>query len=347
MFMYAGGILKSKIKNQYLTLFENNSFESIFKSNGNALISVLVSMGLISILAIALGSMMANLNRESRRLTQKMGVLQMQSEILNIFMNKDKCLFNLAAGPFNLANMPSTPNSALPAYSKSRKTLQMIRDGQDVAAPAILASGEQIVNVMGVTISSIDLKNWYTSGANSYRADLVINITSDAGPLAPIQIRNLRIITTGPSTAANIVFCGAPGRGQPSPGPAIATSAWNIPLFVAGAAMPTITIQLPSNANNVSVSEDCRISTPNGESTLQVHLKDAANDIVQTLTVCSINGVSESQTGSTGNSVSFPVPAGVVSLVIVGTLTTDGLWTGSNGSNSVSYSGQIFIDELL
>lgn len=314
---------------------------------GNSLITVLLAMGLASILSLVIASMMSDFSKQSHRLEHKIQALQLERVLMNSFMSQAVCLNNVGSGPVDLSTVPSAPAPNTTNYITTRISLNDIKDGPASTSPVILTSGSGVPNVFGLKVVNIGLKNWYTPSADNYRADLELALESDSGPIAPVSVRDIRIFTTGPLASKTILACGSPGQGLPTLGPTITANSWSIAINAARSSNQTATFTIPPKAVFAAISANCTISTANGGATLIVELLDATNTTQASFTVCSFSGDSDIQTGGVGGSASFPIPVGIVTLRFRGQLSTDGIFTGGGATNSAGYTGQLFVDPLL
>lgn len=171
---------------------------------GNTLITVLVALGIASILVAGTMSMLYQLQKETRRLTVKANLIDIQSSIRRMLSDSAKCTFNMNYGSITVNH---TSAAALSAHSVDFLSTASLKFGTTPDSETILSLG-QIPSLSGTEVTKIKVNNWRSSSATDYLADLVIEISSTSGPIAPLVIANISFTTAGGGLIAEpIVSC--------------------------------------------------------------------------------------------------------------------------------------------
>ncbi len=103
-------------------------------NSGNSLIQIVISIGLMSILAVIFASMMESQNKQVKILSEKLLMQEIETSIRSVFLNEDycSCLFRnktfdtgnktwssgITSLPNSFTNVPVFPNACIAATEK-------------------------------------------------------------------------------------------------------------------------------------------------------------------------------------------------------------------------------------
>lgn len=191
----------------------------LFNQNGNSLLQVILASGLMGLVALGLASMMANQNKEVGALEEKMMLIGLQTQVMNVLSSPAFCECFIGTNTLNYGADPKVWNG-LPS------TLGSSYDG--TCAPvggAILSVGVPIsvkivpiaLNIMNITetttgsgIFSGNLMIQFNQNLlTRYRKNLLIPIYFSVNMADPVGARRLVSCSSLSSAQINLpVLCG-------------------------------------------------------------------------------------------------------------------------------------------
>ncbi|MNK15816.1 hypothetical protein D3C87_339670 [compost metagenome] len=180
-------------------------------SRGQSLVQVLITIGIMAILASVMATMNYNQAKQNKALTQKLETLDLKNLIQNTFTVTGNCTCQLSA-EINTANAPNLSfNSSAPAESQSLSLLQL-KSGCSPSANVLAKDGELVPGTQTqLRVQRISLDNIKPTGnPNEFLGMISVHFdpNSTAHALAPLRINQKFITTaTSPNTAKVIQTC--------------------------------------------------------------------------------------------------------------------------------------------
>ncbi|RYZ69553.1 MAG: type II secretion system protein [Proteobacteria bacterium] len=168
-------------------------------SSGFSLIEVLVSLAILSILCFAMITVMSNMNRESRGLTEKLGSLTLQGELSQITANPDLCsklVQNFGGKQFNSSDLTTAK-------------IELDSIGFDPASPVAKVGELASPLSTSLRVKSIELTNFTSTGVvDNYSARLVVQYDPAVmvRALLPAVIK-LQLRTSGAGATKTVIDC--------------------------------------------------------------------------------------------------------------------------------------------
>lgn len=187
--------------------------KSIFRLNkGISLIEVLVSVGIMSILALAMTTMISNQSKEIKALEEKYTAVDVKNQLEKLLSSPTYCGCLMAGKTFNEI---SKQWSALPnSFSKSYSALPapctavggpLITVGSQIAGSQVIVSGLTVVGANETVV-----------GSGSYTSKMKISLQNTVRPIKDIEINFNFSVAGGVPTARNLLGCGASAGGMVS-----------------------------------------------------------------------------------------------------------------------------------
>jgi type II secretory pathway pseudopilin PulG len=177
---------------------------NLIASAGFGLIEVLVSIGLVAILAGILTSVILNTLKVQKSLDEKFVLLDTKNFLINAFANSSVCASQLGVQMMNLAATTTTvPYGSDVSYS-------ILRSGDLPNSPIIAQTGIALPGTKMI-IQSIKLKNILKVGTgDSFQGllEVAIDLNTMSLPRKPITMPILFTAST-PLTSATIISCSA------------------------------------------------------------------------------------------------------------------------------------------
>jgi hypothetical protein len=208
--------MKNSIPKKLLKIFPTLGVE------GYSIVEMLVMASIGMIIFLALTTQMNSSRQESKRLTQKMQLLDLSRIVRTTLSSKANCEFNIGrGGSANKLTFNSTPIPALgaadPVYKQNLFTFNNLREGDSAVAPILLEKGTNLKSIDNdIKVKEISLRNWKRLEPSLFTASLTINVESSSGPLAPVTIDGVYLRTSGAGPTKTVESC-AVGN-MPGPG---------------------------------------------------------------------------------------------------------------------------------
>lgn len=176
----------------------------IGNQSGLTLIGVMVALGVSAIVIYIMASMNSAQQKEMSRLFQKLALLDTSNIIRTVLSDEQRCGYNLSqSGTFDATSVPTV---GVPLTSKLI-SLSILVNGTVPTAPTVVEASQEIPTAQGVTATEIYVTNWMHDGSGSYTADLFVDVISSAGPIAPVRIAGINIVSVGAIGARTITRC--------------------------------------------------------------------------------------------------------------------------------------------
>lgn len=145
---------------------------------GSSLVEILMVAGIMSFVALALGSVIFSQARETKSLRQKLEIMDLEKHMQAALVTSDVCTAAVLAGNYYV-----DPTN----LSAASVDLTDIKLTTDAAAPA-LVSPNMKVGDSGLVIDKVQFAGFTAAGPNKYRAFLFVKFKPDD------QIRVLKSI---------------------------------------------------------------------------------------------------------------------------------------------------------
>ncbi|GEM_PF-5023763 len=176
---------------------------------GSSLIEVLISLGISLVLMASVGLILTAQMKESKNITQRLAISDLNSLLINTLMNGAVCTRVLTAGSvtFDSTNADSYISLTGIPYSASVGSVDAVSAGTTIQG--------------GVRVESIRLENFANTGTDTYSADFVIRFDANSLVRSAKPIRLSQIIVTNPGSPASAkipVSCTNPSLPPPPSG---------------------------------------------------------------------------------------------------------------------------------
>lgn len=181
---------------------------------GFSLVEVLISVGLMSIMAIIFTSVLTNYHKSINWLAQKGDAVDLKNQMMSTLNNPTICSCqvnpNLTADNSNDSNLSFNSNTTSGAASMN---MIRIRSGCGATDPIVAEAGQRLSN--GLRVASVTLANLRpaTSPATTaWLGDFTVTFDqgSDSLPIRPVTMTSrLTLATPYPSTSQIILACSA------------------------------------------------------------------------------------------------------------------------------------------
>jgi hypothetical protein len=177
--------------------------------NGNSLISVMVAAAIASIIILGITTALSNLNNSMAFFRNRVDSIEEQNHLMQLLGDDARCSAALKDVALNLTGVTS-------AVSTDAK---VSLPNLTIALPTgniVLATLNKPLNpTSGLTVGSIDLKNFLITGANEVQLSIAIGLTSreNIPSIKPMEIRKIvKVASTDPLGAKKILSCGSGGN---------------------------------------------------------------------------------------------------------------------------------------
>ncbi len=159
---------------------------------GQSLVQTLISVGIIAVLATVMASLISNMMKESKYLSQKLESLDVEKLLISVLADGSVCTSVVSSGDYRI-------NS----NSLNGQTIPLPNIPSSAAAGAQPVVGPNMNFEHGMTVDALRFANITAAGGNQFLAD--IEVTWQQANLArgikPVRIR--QILTPDPMTPAN------------------------------------------------------------------------------------------------------------------------------------------------
>lgn len=177
---------------------------NIFNRRGFTIIEALVSIGIASIIGLAMMTMVSSQNKEIKGLTEKLVVKDLEAQLQRVITVDDycSCLFR---GSKVVAGNLTTPPAAIPTGFN-----WPIPAPPAACTPAgtnLIPSAGNTIPGSNIKISGISYSNVIEIGKNQYSANLNVNLDSNSGVRALKGFKVSLVLTA--DAAGNFLNCGA------------------------------------------------------------------------------------------------------------------------------------------
>lgn len=208
-------------------------------NRGNSLIQVIIAMGLMSILAVSVTSMMSSQNREVKALSEKLLIQELEISAKNLFANQDYCSCLFRGQTFNTVTKSwSTGITRLPS---SFNSVPAFPAGCTASANDIIPPANQNLSGSSMEVDNISLTDTIETSPNSgmYTANLKIAFKNQIRALKPFEMRIPFNIDASANTPTNRPFMSC------SSAPTVSNLVWGVG-YVNGQDIQGIVLNCPA-----------------------------------------------------------------------------------------------------
>jgi hypothetical protein len=189
-----------------------NQWRRIKNNKGISIIEALVGLGIASMVLYGLTSMQINQQKETRALSEKIGVLDVEKLLLQNLADGSLCTYMLTNTTYDPTN-PRTFDQTL-IGSPTPPTISLPGNQIVGSASATVATGPYLAKVgvspstnPNLVVNSIQINGIVDLGSNNYRADFEIGFDPTLLIRRPRPIKLTTILRTDASTPRNILSC--------------------------------------------------------------------------------------------------------------------------------------------
>lgn len=160
--------------------------------NGFSLVEVLVTVGVISIMGLAMATMMSSLERQNKALGQKLESIELEQSLNRILVDNASCgcLFDY------------------PAWTTGTPEINLTHLKKGCSADNLLATDTSIYTNSQLKVETIKLKNITPfAGSGTISGDVEIVLKNGVNSMKPIRIPGLRFSPDDITTPTKIAGC--------------------------------------------------------------------------------------------------------------------------------------------
>lgn len=189
------------------------------KDSGSSLLETLVSIGVASLVMAAMGTLMMNMAREMKSMTEKMASLDVEKVLIQALSDGSLCTKMLTDISYHSGNPKSFDPSRIGSSSPPEISLpndQIIGGSSSTLydGPFLLKKDRKASALsQSLIVSSVKIGNISDLGSgDTYLADFIVTFDTSklVRPIKPLTVST--ILKTDNSTPRRILFCGAKGR---------------------------------------------------------------------------------------------------------------------------------------
>lgn len=180
------------------------------KSKGFSLIQIVVSLGLMSIIALVMAEIFRQQQKSLQYLTQKYDILNLQNSLNSLFIaSSSVCSSQLNGQTFSTTGMTgAAPSPTVISFPSNE-----IRAGVGSSSYLLAKAGAPLPGSF-VAVETIQVNNILDTGVTGrYVANLVIHFDRNSlvQPMKPLNL-NLLLYATVSGTTATVVNCGSESK---------------------------------------------------------------------------------------------------------------------------------------
>lgn len=160
---------------------------------GMGLIEVLVAVGILSIIVLAITSIMEGLSKESKSLEEKLALLELESNAIKIFSQNSQCSAQVAqnTSTHDFLNLTATTEIELPRLFFGPASAPKVIVEKNSSVPGFKGGRMRVQNIVLKSITAGPV-------ANSYIGNIEVNLdlSTLTRSLKPVTVQNVQINVT-------------------------------------------------------------------------------------------------------------------------------------------------------
>ena len=187
----------------------------MLKNRGMSIIEVLVATGLLSIVTLGVMSMISSQNKEVTALTERLGVKDVEAQLVNVMNVADFCSCLMRGLTLNATSVPMTlsanPVDIPMGYNQPIPVL-LTTPCTPNSVNRIVPSGGNKIAGLNVKVNTITYADINPLGSSKYSANLKISFDPNSGVRPHADIKASVIFTVNsadPANAQRFQACGS------------------------------------------------------------------------------------------------------------------------------------------
>jgi len=278
------------------------SIKEINAQSGQVLVNVMIAGAMIAGILVAVMSITSEQSKSLKHLFQKSEILELKNNMTNALAKPAVCSWQFFGQTIDTTNPASVPTTL---------ALNVLYSGLTPSTPILVKKLEKALSYLKV--KDIKYVKIHQTVGDEYTGTLQVffDQSADMQPFKQLELTLNVVIDSSLGTvgARPIKNCYAPNTGAgfytPPEGSVLAT------LTCGPSTSLTCTYPFSSypDFTHISMNGNCYVMSQSSLSKIEFSILDSTNAVLWTSQLCSIYGVTNSQTGMTGSSIVLPRPS--------------------------------------